>query len=73
MLLSGGWDGDVKLWDLASGPERAVLRTHRDGISALAPAPDGRTLVRASYDKAFKVWDAAPPVDPSHPSCESEH
>src|SRR5262249_13748768 len=32
---------------------------HERGVSALAFAPDGRTLATASYDNTIKLWDTA--------------
>jgi WD40 repeat protein len=38
------WKGDVKLWDVASGKERATLPGPFGGIQAMAPSPDSKTL-----------------------------
>jgi WD40 repeat protein len=38
------WKGDVKLWDVASGKERASLQGPFGRIMAMAPSPDGKTL-----------------------------
>jgi WD40 repeat protein len=38
------WLGDVKLWDVASGKERATLRGPFGRVLAIAPSPDGKTL-----------------------------
>jgi WD40 repeat protein len=38
------WKGDVKLWDVASGRERATLPGPFGCILALAVSPDGKTL-----------------------------
>jgi WD40 repeat protein len=36
--------GDVKLWDVASGKERATLPGSFGRVLAMAPSPDGKTL-----------------------------
>jgi WD40 repeat protein len=38
------WKGDVKLWDVPSGQERATLPGAFGQIRAMAPSPDGKTL-----------------------------
>jgi WD40 repeat protein len=38
------WKGDVKLWDVGSGKERAALPGPFGRILAIAPSPDGKTL-----------------------------
>ena len=47
--FAGSGDDTVKLWDMATGKERATLRGHRSGICAVAFSPDKRLwLVQAS-------------------------
>jgi len=38
-------DGQIKLWDVATGAELATLRGHARGAGGLAFSPDGRLLV----------------------------
>src|SRR5262249_24081302 len=38
-LASGGWDRTVKLWDVASGQERATLKGHTSSVLSVAFSP----------------------------------
>jgi WD40 repeat protein len=38
------WKGDLKLWDVASGKERATLPGSFGRVLAMAPSPDNKTL-----------------------------
>jgi pre-mRNA-processing factor 17 len=58
LLLSGGLDGKVKIWDVFK--ERNCLSTysgHARGIRDIAFSNDGKTFVSSSFDKNIKVWD----------------
>jgi WD40 repeat protein len=60
-LASGGMDGQVLVWDVASrqgqGVCRLRLKGHTSCITALAQLPDER-IVSASRDGSIKLWDA---------------
>ena len=48
----------VKVWDLATGQEVAVLSGHKEAIIDLAFWPDGNTIVSVSEDRV-SVWRGA--------------
>jgi WD40 repeat protein len=45
------------IWDRISGREIARLDGHQMGLSSLAIAPDGNTLVSGGHDGLIIVWD----------------
>ena len=58
-LASGGWDRNVRLWDVASGQLKTVLTGHSHNATGVAFSPDGSTLASGSLDKTVRLWDVA--------------
>src|SRR5262249_35372710 len=58
-LASGGADRCVRLWDPATGKEKAVLRGHAGTVLSLAFSPDGKVLASGSADRTARLWEAA--------------
>ena len=58
-LASGSWDNTVRLWEVASGQERAVLRGHEREVRCVAFSPDGRWLASGSWDNTVRLWEVA--------------
>src|SRR5262249_62403821 len=58
-LATGHKEGALRLWDLATGQERSVLRGHVGGVRAVAFTPDGKTLASGSADRTVKLWQVA--------------
>ena len=58
ILASGSRDGEIKLWEMAAGKERATLDGHDSSVQALAFSPDGKTLASGSLNGQLKLWDS---------------
>jgi WD40 repeat protein len=56
-LASGSDDKTVKLWDVATGKEKATLRGHTDEVWYVAFLPERKTVVSGSLDGTVRLWD----------------
>jgi hypothetical protein len=56
LALAPGWEGTVRVIEVASGGERFAFR-HGGQPTGLLFAPDGRTLVAASKEAPVYLWD----------------
>jgi hypothetical protein len=57
-LVSVSKDRTVRIWDLTTGAELAVLMGHTGLINGVAVTPDGAKIVTASNDQTARIWDA---------------
>ncbi|HEY5248197.1 MAG TPA: caspase family protein, partial [Dermatophilaceae bacterium] len=58
-IVSGSWDGTVRVSDLASGRLIRTLSDPPDLVFAVAVTPDGRQIVSGGFANILKVWDLA--------------
>ena len=58
-LASGSDDGTVRIWDVATGQQRAALTGRATEVTAVAVAPDGSWLASGSHDGTVRIWDVA--------------
>jgi WD40 repeat protein/serine/threonine protein kinase len=57
-LVSAGYDGRIKLWDVSSGRELDGFAGHNARIHTLAYSPNGKLIATGSDDHTARVWDA---------------
>ncbi len=60
LLASGGSDGTVRLWDVATGAELRRMQGNLQPVWALSFKPKGRTLASAGTDALVHLWDVNP-------------
>jgi small GTP-binding protein len=59
IVASGGYDGEVRLWDLQTGDRLRTLKGHDYMVNSVAFNSEGTTLVTASSDETFRLWDVS--------------
>jgi WD40 repeat protein len=57
LVVTGGLNKKVKVWDPTTQSLVADLEGHTEQISGVAVTADGRWLVSASHDNTARVWD----------------
>jgi WD40 repeat protein len=66
-LASGGGDGTIILWNLATRQSQGPpLRGHKGGVWKVAFSRDGKTLASGSADGTVRLWDVktSQPLEP---------
>jgi WD40 repeat protein len=58
-VVSGLYNGTVRLWDAATGALLQILDGHSDSVNSVAFSPDGKQVVSGLDDKTVRLWDAA--------------
>lgn len=59
VLATGSRDQTARLWSLADGGLKAILRGHTAPVLALAFSHDGRLLGTGSQDTTARIWEVA--------------
>ncbi|NJL01336.1 MAG: protein kinase [Spirulinaceae cyanobacterium SM2_1_0] len=57
LLASASADKTIRLWELATGAKRDILKGHTSFVNDLAISQDGRALISASADTTIRIWD----------------
>ncbi len=57
--VSGGSDGTLRIWDLATGKQLHALTGHHGRVEAVAISADGQRAVSGGSDGTVRIWDLA--------------
>ena len=57
VLLTGGADNHIRMWDWRSASKTATLRGHSDAVRAVALSADGTVALSGGSDRVLRVWD----------------
>ncbi|CAN0877923.1 Nuclear pore complex protein NUP107 [Linum grandiflorum] len=55
-FFSGSMDGDIRLWDLASGRTICQFPGHQGAVKGLTVSTDGSTLISCGTDCTVRLW-----------------
>jgi WD40 repeat protein len=69
-VISGGADGNIKLWNAKTKQFFSVLEGHSDIVYDVNESPDGKNLISASEDTSIKIWSPAVPATGGEVSAE---
>ena len=56
-LAAASDDGEIKVFEVASGQHVTSLKGHEECVQSVAFDPMGKFLVSAGSDKTFRVWN----------------
>jgi eukaryotic-like serine/threonine-protein kinase len=62
LICTGGWEGDVRLWDIRSGRPIGPRLLCDGAIRATEFSPDGSAVAVAGEDGALRTWAVSRPI-----------
>ena len=58
LLLSGGQDGKIRLWDIQTGAEK-LIGMLSDSVTSVTSSPDSNSLAAGCIDSTATIWNLA--------------
>ncbi|MDJ0674281.1 MAG: NB-ARC domain-containing protein, partial [Calothrix sp. MO_167.B42] len=58
LLVTGGMDGQIRLWNVADGTQILAWQAHEDWIRCVDFSPDGKLIASCGNDHTVKIWDS---------------
>ena len=55
-LASAGWDASIRVWDIETSKETAVMKGHKKGIRSLSMSTNGNRFI-SSNERELKLWN----------------
>jgi guanine nucleotide-binding protein subunit beta-2-like 1 protein len=56
-VLSGSWDGELRLWDLQKGTTHQRFTGHTGDVLSVAFSADNRQIISGSRDRKIHLWN----------------
>jgi WD40 repeat protein len=56
MLVTGGADKALNLWEVTSGRLLGQMQGHTSDIESVAFTPNGRLIISSSEDRSVRIW-----------------
>ncbi len=56
ILVTGGMDGKIRIWQVADGKQIHAWLAHDDWIRHVTFSPDGQLIASCSNDRSVKIW-----------------
>ena len=57
LVSAGSIDATMRLWDVGTWTEVAILRGHTGWVKSVAFSPGGKIIVSGSNDRTVRIWD----------------
>ena len=66
MIIAGGDDGHIRLWNSTTYQLLAAVEAHSGGVATLAVRKDGKQLASADWNGGIVLWDITIATRPLH-------